>query len=71
MRHMAAVGEQSGDLDTVMNDVGDYYHKELATRVKFMAVMVEPAMILLVGSLVGYVYFSIFQAVMAVSKGGM
>ncbi|OAM90567.1 type II secretion system F family protein [Termitidicoccus mucosus] len=71
MRHMAAVGEKSGQLDTVMHDMGQYYQRELAAKVKFMSAMIEPVMILMVGSLVGYVYFSIFQAVMSVSKGGM
>jgi type II secretory pathway component PulF len=71
MRHMAAIGEQSGELDTVMQDMGIYYQKELSAKVKFMTVMIEPAMILIVGSIVGYVYYSLFQAIMAVSKGGM
>lgn len=71
MRHMAAVGESSGQLDTVMHDVGEYYQKELAAKVKLIAAMVEPMMIVLVGGVVGFVYYSFFQAVMAVSKGGM
>lgn len=71
VRHMASVGEKSGQIDTVMDEMGQYYQKELTAKVRFMTVMVEPAMILIAGGLVGYVYFSIFQAVMAVSKGGM
>ncbi len=71
MRHMAAVGESSGQLDTVMFGVGEYYQKELAARVKLIAVMVEPTLILVVGGMVGFVYYAFFQAVMAVSKGGM
>lgn len=71
MRHMVAVGEKSGELDAVMHEVGAYYQKELAAKVKFMAAMVEPVLILSVGGMVGFVYFSIFQAVMSVSKGGM
>jgi type IV pilus assembly protein PilC len=71
VRHMAAVGEQSGQLDSVMNDLGAYYQQELASRVRLMSVMIEPVMIITVGILVGFVYFSMFQAVMSVSKGGM
>lgn len=71
VRHMTAVGEKSGELDSVMFEVGIYYQKELAAKVKFMSAIIEPIMILLVGGLVGFVYFSIFQAVMSVSKGGM
>ena len=71
MRHMAAVGESSGQLDTVMHSVGEFYQKELAVKVKLIAVAIEPMLILLVGGMVGFVYYSFFQAVMAVSTGGM
>ncbi|WDP92776.1 MAG: type II secretion system F family protein [Desulfobacter sp.] len=71
MRHMAAVGESSGQLDSVMQEVGEFYQKELIGRVKLMATMIEPVMILGVGLLVLFVYLALFQSVMAVSKGGM
>ena len=71
MQHMAVVGESSGQLDVVMNDVGEYYQKELAALVKLLTVMIEPALILGVGGMVGFVYYSFFQAVMAVSTRGM
>jgi type II secretory pathway component PulF len=71
MRRMASVGEKSGHLDTVMHSVGEYYQKELVARLKFLTVTVEPALILVAGGLVFYVYYALFQAVMAVSKGGM
>ncbi len=71
MRHMAAVGESSGQLDTVMHGAGEYYQKELAARVKLISVSIEPMLILMVGGVVGFVYFAFFQAVMSVSKGGM
>lgn len=70
MRHMAAIGESSGQLDTVMHDVGEYYQKELAAKVKFIAAMVEPMLLLVVGGMVGFIYFAFFKAVMSVSTGG-
>lgn len=71
MRNMAAVGESSGQLDGVMHGVGEYYQKELAAKVKVIAVMIEPMLIVAVGGMVGFVYYAFFQAVMSVSKGGM
>lgn len=71
MRHMAAVGESSGQLDTVMYGVGEYYQQELSAKVKLISSMVEPILILMVGGMVGFVYYAFFQAVMSVSKGGM
>ncbi|MCG8426212.1 MAG: type II secretion system F family protein, partial [Chromatiales bacterium] len=71
MRHMAAVGERSGQLDTVMQELGEYYRKELEALIKIMTAMVEPALILIVGGMVGFVYYAFFQAVLKVSTGGM
>jgi type IV pilus assembly protein PilC len=68
MRHMAEVGESSGELDQVMEEVGLYYRKELDAKVKLMSAMIEPLLILFVGGIVGFVYFAFFQAVMTVSS---
>ncbi len=71
MRHMAAVGERSGELDTVMDEVGEFYRKELDVLIKAMTAFVEPALILMVGGMVGFIYYAFFQAVLKVSTGGM
>lgn len=71
MRQMAAVGEKSGQLDMVMHEVGKFYQKELVAKLKFITVIIEPVLILGAGSVVMFVYYALFQAVMAVSKGGM
>ncbi|AGA89490.1 type II secretory pathway, component PulF [Thioflavicoccus mobilis 8321] len=67
VRHMAAIGERSGELDTVMQALGEYYRKDLQVRVKVMAAWVEPVMILIVGGMVGTVYLAFFQAALKVS----
>ena len=71
MRHIAAVGERSGELDTVMDEVGEFYRKELEVLIKTMTAFVEPALILMVGGMVGFIYYAFFQAVLKVSTGGM
>ena len=67
MRHMAEVGETSGELDRVMEELGVYYRKELDAKVKLLTAMIEPLLILFVGGVVGVVSFAFFQAVMTVS----
>jgi type IV pilus assembly protein PilC len=69
MRHMAAVGEKSGQVDAVMEALGTHYQKELDARVKLMAAMIEPVLIVGVGGIVGLVYMAFFEALMAVSTG--
>ncbi|AFL72255.1 type II secretion system F family protein [Thiocystis violascens] len=67
VRHMAAIGERSGELEAVMQSLADYYRKDLQARVKVMAAWVEPVMILIVGGMVGTVYLAFFQAALKVS----
>ena len=70
VRHMAAVGERSGEMEDVMEALGKHYQKELDARVKFLSSMIEPVLTLLIGGIVGFVYYAFFQAVLAVSTGG-
>lgn len=70
VRHMAAVGERSGEMENVMEALGQHYQKELDARVKFLSSMIEPVLTLFIGGIVGFVYYAFFQAVLAVSSGG-
>jgi len=70
VQHMAAIGERSGEMETVMVALGSHYQKELDARVKFLSAMIEPVLTLVIGGIVGFVYYAFFQAVLAVSTGG-
>lgn len=70
VRHMSAIGERSGEMESVMEALGNHYQKELDARVKFLSSMIEPVLTLLIGGIVGFVYYAFFQAVLAVSTGG-
>ncbi|MDD5328501.1 MAG: type II secretion system F family protein [Sulfuricella sp.] len=70
MQHMVAVGERSGEMEAVMEALGSHYQKELDGRVKLLSSMIEPVLTLLIGGIVGFVYYAFFQAVLAVSTGG-
>ena len=67
---VVAVGEKTGALDDVLSELGDYYDRELQASVKRMSVMVEPVLILIVGAMVGFVYFAFFQAVFQLATVG-
>jgi type IV pilus assembly protein PilC len=70
VRHMAAVGERSGQLDAVMEDLGTHYRKALDARVKLLLGMVEPVLILVCGGMVATVYIVFFRLVFISSFGG-
>lgn len=67
---MTAVGEKTGTLDSVLQEVGSFYEEQLQTGVKRMSAMIEPALILIIGGIVGFVYYAFFQALFSlVSRG--
>lgn len=70
VQHMAGIGEKSGELDQVMDELGNYYQSQTEAKLKAMIAMIEPAMTVLIGGLVGFVYYAFFKAMMQVSAGG-
>ncbi len=62
---MVAVGESAGTLDEVLEEVARFYEEELQRAIRRMAALVEPAIILFVGGIVGFVYIAFFMALFA------
>jgi type II secretory pathway component PulF len=66
--NMAAVGERTGDLPKCLEHVALFYNKDLDRRLKKFVGLLEPAIIVFVGGIVGYVYIAFFMAL--ISAGG-
>jgi type IV pilus assembly protein PilC len=58
--HMVSVGEETGALDQTLGKVADFYEDEVAAAVKALTSILEPAMIVLVGAIVGFVVISMY-----------
>jgi len=65
---MLAIGEETGEMDAMLSKVADFYEEEVSLIVKNLTAMIEPAMIVLVGGIVGSILiamylpmFSVFQ----------
>lgn len=56
---MIQVGEQSGELETMLDKVADVYEKEVEASIIGMTALMEPAIILGMGVVVGFIVFSI------------
>lgn len=56
---MILVGEQSGELEAMLNKVADVFENEVETSISSLTSLLEPAMILLMGIIVGYIVLSI------------
>jgi type IV pilus assembly protein PilC len=50
---MAAIGEEAGALDTMLFKVADYYEQEVNNAVDALASLLEPAIMVIIGTMVG------------------
>jgi len=65
--HMIDVGEETGQLELMLFKVADAYDRETRTSVKRMVSMLEPALILLMGVVVGFVVVSMLMAIFGIN----
>ena len=68
-RQMFKVGEETGTLDAQLAVAGMYFDRELESRIKRFTTMFEPAMIVFVGVIVGFVAVALVQAMYGVLDG--
>lgn len=66
--HMIAVGERSGQLEQMLNDVANTYDRETNTSITRLTSLLEPLMIVVMGIAVGFVVFSIMQPIMQLTE---
>ena len=51
--NMLSIGEETGEMDKMLSKVADFYEDEVSAMVKALTSMLEPAMIVVVGGIVG------------------
>ena len=59
--HMIAVGEKSGQLEKMLENVAKAYDTQVDTRVQALTSLLEPLMIIFMGGAVGFIAFSIMM----------
>jgi len=59
--HMIAVGEKSGQLESMLENVSKAYDAQVDTRVQAMTSLLEPLIIVFMGGGVGFIAFSILM----------
>ena len=69
---MVAVGESTGTLDETLAKVTDIYEDEVDNAIAAMMSMIEPAMIVVIGGIVGFILIAMYLPIfdMANNVGG-
>ena len=57
---MLSIGEETGQMDSMLSKVADFYEDEVNAAVKALTSMLEPAMIVLVGGIVGAILLGMY-----------
>ena len=58
--NMLAIGEETGEMDRMLSKVADFYEDEVGAMVKALTSMLEPAMIVIVGGIVGSILLAMY-----------
>jgi type IV pilus assembly protein PilC len=58
--HMVGVGEETGALDDMLARVAEFYEEQVEASVKALTSILEPIMIIVIGSIVGFIVISMY-----------
>lgn len=65
---MLLTGEETGQTDTVLVKVADFYEEEVDVAIDGMSSIIEPAMIIVMGSMVGLIAASVMMPIAGLSS---
>jgi general secretion pathway protein F len=66
--HMIAIGEKSGQLENMLENVANAYDAAVETRVQMLTSLLEPLMIVTMGGAVGFIAMSILMPLIQMSS---
>lgn len=65
--HLLKVGEETGNLDHMLLKVADNFDTDVEQKMKRLVTMVEPVLILLMGTVIGVIVISMLTAILSVN----
>ena len=68
MTRMIAVGEQTGELEEMLNKVADSYDQQVETTLSALTSLLEPIMIVVMGGIVGFIVFAILLPIFDITS---
>jgi general secretion pathway protein F len=66
--HMVTVGEETGRLDEMLIKIADRFDLEVRTTVKRLLSLLEPALILTMGIMVGFIVIAMLTAIFSINE---
>jgi len=66
---MTAVGEETGQLDSMLTKVADFYDAEVETTLSQLTSIIEPLLILFLGFVVGFIVLAFYMPLYQIITG--
>lgn len=66
--HMIAVGERTGELESMLQSVAEAYDQQVSSRVAALTSLLEPLMIVVMGGAVGFIVFAILLPILKMNE---
>jgi len=65
---MIKVGEQTGDIDGMLDSLANYYEDEVDNLTKGLATLIEPLIVVLLGFIVAFIVIAVMSPIYSLSK---
>ncbi len=69
MVNMIEVGEETGDLDSMLYKIADVYDEEVNVLVESLISLLEPIMIVVLGGIIGAIVIALFMPLIKLLEG--
>ncbi|MEG0883394.1 MAG: type II secretion system F family protein, partial [Janthinobacterium sp.] len=70
-KQMIAVGEESGSLDDLMDEIADMYEREVDYELKTLSAQIEPILIVFLGAMVLVLALGIFLPIWDLGRAAL
>jgi general secretion pathway protein F len=68
MTHMIAIGEKTGQLEAMLQNVADAYDNEVDAKISTLTAILEPVMIVVMGLMVGFLVFALLMPMLQMNE---
>jgi type IV pilus assembly protein PilC len=66
---MLAVGEESGNIENMLVKVAEYFEEETEQTTANLSTILQPAIIIVLGGIVGWIVLSLYQPMISMYGG--
>ncbi|MSR67030.1 MAG: type II secretion system protein [Pedosphaera sp.] len=68
MVHLIDIGEKTGDVPGTLNNLADAYDNELKVSLRVVTTLIEPVLIVIIASFVGFLLFGVLSAMFKITS---